>query len=856
MKKRTSVIIKIFFLISLLIISAPLNKSHATSKPTSTVKVGQRTIERPSQRYPLGVASDATMFAGTNMIINPNNVGASYGEFYAGHFLVGSSVNDTEDTNMYPNTVLNHFKDAQLNVSLPTNLDPSIVSATTFSDAMVKILSQSDSLVGPHGEELHYVMGESSQDLISDDHYKQIFPWDTSKIDVFKKRAYSIGNQQRYLGDIDYFKANHVSTAKQAISNVTNVSDYYANLTATEYDNDGHITGYKQSVFSNPIKSVGLNRQAVNGKGLNSDIPGDVIQVNIEMNTASTQTGVAVVDIDGAANDGLFQKATGISINLLNFTQGQQKIPYIIFNFHNFKSFNFETNSTYSVNAYTPAQIQAQVPDNNKYYPQSYAMYKQRLKLTPADDNATRYETAAHVLNNFNTLDGNSDASITLNANKSNEENYSFIGTVLAPHTSVIVEGDTRYSFAGNVITNHNIYLNGNVTIDKAFGANFNTDGQFPGTGDLEPTTKVPRILSVDLPNKVNFSPENAATNYVFEYSLNNNTAIDPPSATMHQLDGRAFSNTFKIDEPAETDNVLWYRINGKKWQKYTPNGQNPLPPNTTNKSKTVELSIADVTEDLKTKDGSDYDDQTVYNGGAISGDYEVQDDLKPNQTIKKAFIGWHLLHKNQFSFVVASASDNLAEMSAAQIKTKYANTMVNYTLNVHGDLLVNYPKIFNFGTYQLGTSKEHPENIAKGQLNVENPFYLNWRVVVKNTTTGQNAIANPLLQSHATDFNVQLYALKTGTDDTWEPGQDVNLGDLLKGPEVPLLTLDTQQTITDDSQLNAIQPVKTMPFYKSDINLKFHNAKADQFAQRPGRFNIDATWELSTPDPIVADNG
>ncbi|WP_260160554.1 hypothetical protein [Latilactobacillus curvatus] len=843
MRKRTSVIVKIIFLIGLLTMSTPLNESKAESNQTTTVKMGNRTVERPSKRYPLGVASDATMFAGKNMILNPNNVGNSYGEFYAGHFLVGSSINDTEDTNMYPNITLNHFEGTD--IDLPSNLDPSIVSASPFSDAMVKVISNSKSLINIDGSPLHYVMGESSKDIISDEHLKQIFPWDSESIDTFKKRA----EKDTYLGNIGYFKENKVSTDEQAISNVTNVSDYYANLTATEYDADGNITGYKQSIYSDAIKSVGLNSKTVSGGGLNSHIPGDVIQVNVDMNTASNETGVAVVDIDGAANDGVFQKATGISINLLNFTQGKQKVPYIIFNFHNFKSFNFGNSSTYSMSAYTPAQVQAQAPDNNKYYPQDYASYEKRLNLTPADDNSARYKTASHVLNNFNTLSGNGDAAITLNSNRSNEDSYSFIGTVLAPHTNIIVEGDHRYSFAGNVITNNDIYLDGQVDLDKAFGANFNSDGGFPGTSDLEPTTEVPRILSVDLPNSVNFSPENTTTNYVFEYSLNNNTAIDPPSSTMHKLDGRAFSNTFKIDEPAGTDNVLWYQMNGKKWKAYKPDGNNPLQPNTTSESKTVELSIADVTEDLKTNDDSDYDDRTVYNGGEISGNYEVKDDLNPDKTIKKAFMGWHLLHKNKFSFVVASASDNLATMSADQIKAKYDNAIVNYTLNVHGDLLVNYPKVFDFGTYQLGTSGKNPESIAKGQINVENPFYMNWRVDVMNTT--ENDGNNPLLQKHTTDFNVQLYSLETGIDDTWKPGKMVNLGDLLKDPKEPLLTLDTDPKNTVDDQLKELQPTRMMPFYKSDVNLKFHNAKANQLAHT-GKFNIDVTWKLSTTDPVV----
>ncbi|MFV0983093.1 hypothetical protein KNO57_07995 [Latilactobacillus sakei] len=221
---------------------------------------------------------------------------------------------------------------------------------------------------------------------------------------------------------------------------------------------------------------------------------------------------------------------------------------------------------------------------------------------------------------------------------------------------------------------------------------------------------------------------------------------------------------------------------------------------------------------------------------------------------VEKAFIGWHLLHKNKFSFIVASASDDLSTMTASEIKAKYDNTITNYTLNVHGDLLVNYPKVFDFGTYTLGTSEQEPVSIAKGQINVENPFYMDWKLVVKNSTSGADLVDNPLLQEDATGFNVQLYSLKTGTDDDWEAGQILNIGGLLKGPETPLLTLDTQKQLSGDEQLDAIQPAKSMPFYKSDVNLKFHNGKADQYAKRPGKYKLEATWELSTADKVVDD--
>jgi hypothetical protein len=83
--------------------------------------------------------------------------------------------------------------------------------------------------------------------------------------------------------------------------------------------------------------------------------------------------------------------------------------------------------------AYTPAQVKANAPVDNKYYPQTTAQYNARLDLTPADNTKVRYNSAAHVMNNFNTINGGDDAAITLNSNRGSEENYSFIGTILAP---------------------------------------------------------------------------------------------------------------------------------------------------------------------------------------------------------------------------------------------------------------------------------------------------------------------------------------------------------------------------------------------------------------------------------------
>jgi len=231
MKINITTILKPLLVLSFMICLMPLQKSMAATNNSGLIRIGNKTIERPSQRYPLGVASDATIFAGENMVMNGNNTQNMQGEFYAGHFLVGTSVNDTEDKNEYPSSKVNNFTDAK--IDLPTNLDPSLVSATAFSKSFTKIVARDDSMVGKNKEVGHYVMGTSANDDIPDSQLKSILN-DDNKVKAFKNRAYQLNGKKAYLGDIDYFKDNKVSTQAQAISNVTNVSDYYANLTATE----------------------------------------------------------------------------------------------------------------------------------------------------------------------------------------------------------------------------------------------------------------------------------------------------------------------------------------------------------------------------------------------------------------------------------------------------------------------------------------------------------------------------------------------------------------------------------------------------------------------------------------------
>ncbi|TKV35176.1 hypothetical protein FDX20_00485, partial [Citrobacter sp. TBCS-11] len=87
---------------------------------------------------------------------------------------------------------------------------------------------------------------------------------------------------------------------------------------------------------------------------------------------------------------------------------------------------------------------------------------------------------------------------------------------------------------------------------------------------------------------------------------------------------------------------------------------------------------------------------------------------------------------------------------------------------------------------------------------NVENPYYLDWKLLVKNTTTEiQN---NPLLLDSATDFNAQLYNLVSDTDDTWLPGAFVNLGSLKATGEQTMLVLSTEPD-------NSVEPNPTSSF-------------------------------------------
>ncbi|PCS20064.1 hypothetical protein RU92_GL001582 [Lactococcus cremoris subsp. tructae] len=793
------------------------------------VQADTKGIVRPSDKYPLGAATMATFYAGENMVINTNY--PTNGEFYAGHFYSGTSLSSDGKTELGPGSINDLSK---YTGKLPNNLDPMFISPTAFSPAITKSLAETQSLRGNQGETYHYVMGATKADEFTDNQLNSIFNNNEYKT-AFTNKAYKKSNgETAHLGDIDYFKDNGVVNQSSGIQNVTTVSDYYDNLTASTYDSEGNITGYKLAVFNDAIKSVTVNSQMVKDPIWTSP---SLIQININMDETKTNTGVVAVDIDGKANNGIFQNSEEVSINLLNYDSSKQKIPYIILNYHNFNQFNFENTSIFRVSAYTSEQVKRDNPDVNQFY-----LKDDRLNLSSTKDNAQRYNTASHIINNFNTITGGEDSTIQINNDKT-DDGFSFLGTLLAPHTNISVNSTTTQGFAGNIVTGRSLYLLSDITADNAFSANFNSDGDFPGTSDLEPDANTPpRILSIDLPDNVSFSPENATTHYKFEFSLNNNIQVDPESQTMHRLDGRKVKNTFNIEQPANSSSNLWSRMNDGQWKKYE---KEAIAANDQDSAQTTQLSIADVTEDLKTADGKDnYDDQTLYDGGQIDASYDVDGQ-------QKAFIGQHLLHRNKFSFIVARKEDDLSTMSQEEIDNKYSNTMAVYTLEVHGDLLVNYPKIFDFGTYQLGTSglANNEFRVAKGQINVENPYYLDWKLLVKNTTTEiQN---NPLLLDSATDFNAQLYNLVSDTDDTWLPGAFVNLGSLKATGEQTMLVLSTEPDNSVDSNWTEVQPTSSMQFYKTDVELKFHTNRADGYVKRTGSYKLNASWELTTPNII-----
>lgn len=71
----------------------------------------------------------------------------------------------------------------------------------------------------------------------------------------------------------------------------------------------------------------------------------------------------------------------------------------------------------------------------------------------------------------------------------------------------------------------------------------------------------------------------------------------------MHRLDGRKVKNTFNIEQPANSSSNLWSLMNDGQWKKYE---KEAIAANDQDSAQTTQLSIADVTEDLKTADGKD----------------------------------------------------------------------------------------------------------------------------------------------------------------------------------------------------------------------------------------------------------
>ena len=107
------------------------------------------------------------------------------------------------------------------------------ISPTAFSPAITKSLAETQSLRGNQGETYHYVMGATKADEFTDNQLNSIFNNNEYKT-AFTNKAYKKSNgETAHLEDIDYFKDNGVVNQSSGIQNVTTVSDYYDNLTAS-----------------------------------------------------------------------------------------------------------------------------------------------------------------------------------------------------------------------------------------------------------------------------------------------------------------------------------------------------------------------------------------------------------------------------------------------------------------------------------------------------------------------------------------------------------------------------------------------------------------------------------------------
>ncbi|MDK1726862.1 hypothetical protein [Dellaglioa algida] len=833
------------------------------------------TAYAPPKGYPMGAATDTTGFAGRTITFNSNEIYSLQGQFFAKTFTSsGQSGNVTGDNPQIPPRYLQNYDHDPLAGLTDADFDkvsPPMISENISGADIIAWYANKNSFIfsktnGKAKNLSYYIETSPSDDAIAKAVTQQsgitpTSPEYAAAINLFNSKK----DKTSSLAGFPNMKNNGITSFNDATQNVIDVSDYYANFTSTNYSNSkakGDTTKYNDA-----IKNADLNTNKLVKAG---DSSAHVIQLTINMNTQSKDQGVVFADIDG--NVPHFEDATAISINLVNFNVKTMKMPFIVLNYKHFSndssgiSFNFNNGTWMTCNAYPPASdgssINYKLDGNSKgtlFTGQNSngadkpATDLLTQNLTPIDPTGKKpekvksvFNTSSHIINNFNTENGK----IFIGNPKS-----SLYGSVLAPSADVDINADQGILY-GSIITGQNIIGNLNVPGDMAYQSIFNASDDF-GDDSIQDFLKNPdsvnsthpTIKSISLPGYTSIDTGSGTTHYIpqvepydFHFSLNNITA-ELPEHTV-QTSKKSFDTTINVDTkstPAKTEKYyLWYSFNNGPWEKYVQDGTTEL----TSSKLGITGNVADkLAKTYSTKHSKYKYDEVAYTNSAT---YDKASD--PNQVI-----GYHLFHKNRISYLVTSTTDTdthskyndktinellggasgtiLSASDLAEINPDY--TPISYNLHVIGDLLVSYPKIFNFGNFTAGTSVATPKLTATGLLTVDNPFGLKWDLAVgtKDTDNPKNPFFIP----------DQL---------SWfEKRQTSPLGNstITYGNASNLTTIKSKDTIFDlNSSIFGSDTTSIINnnYYSAQIALNLQTNKITH----PGNFKDNVTWSITSP--------
>ncbi|MCZ2493511.1 hypothetical protein [Dellaglioa carnosa] len=815
----------------------------------------------PPKGYPMGAATDTTGFAGGQITFNSNDATSLQGQFFAKTFT--SSGLSASDPSLF---LQNYVHDPSANFSDADfdKVNPPMISENISGKDMIEWYVNKNSFIfsknaGKTKYLTYYLQNSpSAADINAAGSHSGLGASDVTK------RLNEKRNTTSSLSGFPNMKNNGITSFDDTTQNVIDVSDYYANFTSTNYSNSkakGDTTKYNDA-----IKIADLNTNKLVKAG-----DKHVIQLTIDMDTHSKDQGVVFADIDG--NVPHFEDATAISVNLVNFNVKTMKMPFLILNYKHFSndssgiSFNFNNESWMTFNAYPPASdgtsINYKLDGNNKgtlFAGQNSngsdkpATNLLTENLTPIDTSGKKpdkvksvFNTSSHIVNNFNTENGK----IFIG-----NPNSSLYGSVLAPSADVDINANPGGILYGSIITGQNIVGNLKVPSDMAYQSIFNASDDF-GDDSIQDFLKNPdsvnsthpTIKSISLPGYTSIDTGSGTTHYIpqvepydFHFSLNNITA-ELPEHTV-QTSKKSFDTTINVDTkstPAKTEKYyLWYSFNNGPWEKYVQDGTTEL----TSSKLGITGNVADkLAKTYGTKHSKYKYDEVAYTNSAT---YDKASD--PNQVI-----GYHLFHKNRISYLVTSTTDTdthskyndktinellggasgttLSASDLAEINPDY--TPISYNLHVIGDLLVSYPKIFNFGNFTAGTSATTPKLTATGLLTVDNPFDLKWDLAVgtKDTDNPKNPFFIP----------DQL--------GWFEKRQTSPLGDstITYGNASNLTTIKSKDTIFDlNSSIFGSDTTSIINnnYYSAQIALNLQTNKITH----PGNFKDNVTWSITSP--------